>query len=763
MDKTLNRPLFKKRAQELHKVDPNKVPKFFIGGIMQAGNMIRAGAMPAYRYLSNKAGQAFANPTVRTGLTGLEAGYAGQGINEMAQGLSEGDMSQTAMGASMAVPGMAFLPKTAAGSGIKALRESGEYAMDRSTDLAKLLYRNPGKTAIGSLTGTVGFGMMDDEAVAQMKPSEMSNEDYAKDIQERLIYSKKPKYEPDPKKRVTENLKEYKESTKDFVPEAIGIENPLTEGEKKLDVELKTLAKVKEVASKLGINPIEATEEQLKQISIESNIDLSTLQSMVGTKDEGAVIADNMPAPNNDGVPIITGNETQEQTQYLVDKRKKDVAAGNEIAGGNTLSGQFLQFKDQINKMTGTDNSNLNNLLMMRAAGQMLSGKSPEKGVKGFLDITGQTLASSADAMIGLKLKQQDSDMKLAQAFLKMKSDKAKGAGMLTGGDKTVKVSDPSLPGGFKNVRVSLGKDNKYYERVMNADGSQGFVQAKFTGTDVPYDGELIRDSLKGLNENRRGGKMIEFVIKNAEKGGGKAAVGLLAEDVLGTFDFFGGGSLGASSSVVDDEIRMEMGKTTGRQLFGDEGSMSGFSGLAIGKKESENMVNRFESDLQDARENGAEKVEKALRKAGVIGKDFRPSEDDLRIYTKLALIEQRMKYIVANANKDKDRLTQKDINNAAQRTQIIKYIASPRTIRLNYEQLRNEFTEKAGDYLSDYKYGGGDEGFIQENFMDIPGVAAQYERANRNFKKKKIISNPVSRQNIFDTMDNAIINQPGG
>ncbi len=111
------------------------------------------------------------------------------------------------------------------------------------------------------------------------------------------------------------------------------------------------------------------------------------------------------------------------------------------------------------------------------------------------------------------------------------------------------------------------------------------------------------------------------------------------------------------------------------------------------------------------------------------------------------------MKYIVANANKDKDRLTQKDINNAAQRTQIIKYIASPRTIRLNYEQLRNEFTEKAGDYLSDYKYGGGDEGFIQENFMDIPGVAAQYERANRNFKKKKIISNPVSRQDILNTI----------
>ena len=749
MDKTLNRPLFKKRAQELHKVDPNKVPKFFIGGIMQAGNMIRAGAMPAYRYLSNKAGQAFANPTVRTGLTGLEAGYAGQGINEMAQGLSEGDMSQTAMGASMAVPGMAFLPKTAAGSGIKALRESGEYAMDRSTDLAKLLYRNPGKTAIGSLTGTVGFGMMDDEAVAQMKPSEMSNEDYAKDIQERLIYSKKPKYEPDPKKRVTENLKEYKESTKDFVPQVIGIENPLTEGEKALDAQLKTVAKVKEVASKLGVNPSEATDEQLKQIAIESNVDLSTLQSMVGPKDGGAAIADNMPAPNNDGVPVITGNEGPAEIQHMVEKRKRDVAAGNELAGTDALSGQFLQFKNQINKMTGSDNSNLNNLLMMRAAGQMLSGKSPEKGIQGFLDITGQTLASSADAMIGLKLKQQDSDMKLAQAFLKMKSDKAKGAGMLTGGDKTIRVTDLSVPGGFRNVRVSLGKDNKYYTRQYDPNtGQQSFTAADFTGTDVKENPDKLNKALMGLEDNRRGGKMVEFVIKNAGEGGTKAALGLLTEDAFGTLDFFAGGNVGGDSSVIDDQIRSEMLKNT------DTIGGSGFGKrINIGKTEGDTLSNQFNEDLQEAKENGGERVKKQLKKAGIIAENYRPTEDELRNYTRLALIEQRMKYIVANANKSEDRLTQKDIDNAAKRTQIIKYITSPRTIRLNYEQLREEFAEKAGTYLSQYKLNGGEESYIQDNFMDIPGVALQYQRKEKDFMRNQKVNNQVSRQDILNTI----------
>ena len=750
MDKTLNRPLFKKRAQEIHQqVNPKQVPKFFLGGIMSAGNMIRAGAAPAYRYLAPKVSAFMNRPAVQTGIVGLEGYGIGVGSQDMAQGVVEGDTGKFLQGAALAVPGAAFLPSSAKRSGIQALRETGEYLSPRMTDVAQTLVRNPGKTAIGSIGTGVTGAYISPDVVAQINPGEMTNEDYAKDIQERLIYQEKPKYEPDPKKRVTENLKEYKESTKDFVPQVIGIENPLTEGEKALDAQLKTVAKVKEVASKLGVNPNEATDEQLKQIAIESNVDLSTLQSMVGQRDEGAVAADNMPAPNNDGVPIITGNEGPAEIQHMIEKRKRDVAAGNELAGTDALSGQFLQFKNQINKMTGSDNSNLNNLLMMRAAGQMLSGKSPEKGIRGFLDITGQTLASSADAMIGLKLKQQDSDMKLAQAFLKMKSDKAKGAGMLTGGDKTVRVSDPSVPGGFRNVRVSLGKDNKYYTRQYDPNtGQQSFSAANFTGTDVKEDPDKQNKALMGLEDNRRGGKMVEFVIKNAGEGGTKAALGLLTEDAFGTLDFFAGGNVGGDSSVIDDQIRAEMAQTTGREGFDISGGK-----VNIFAKESDNMTKRFNADLQNAKENGAEQVEKQLKKAGIIAKNYRPTEDELRNYTRLALIEQRMKYIVANANKSEDRLTQKDIDNAAKRTQIIKYITSPRTIRLNYEQLREEFAEKAGTYLSQFKLNGGEESYIQDNFMDIPGVALQYERKNKDFMRNQKVNNQVSRQDILNTI----------
>jgi len=755
MDKTLNRPLFRKRAQEIHaNVNPKQVPKFFVGGLAALGSAgiqgARALAAPAYRYLAPKMSSFFARPGVQTGLVGLEGYGIGVGSREMAEGIKEGDTGKFISGATYAVPGAAFLPGSARRAGITALRETGEYLTPRMTDLAQKIVRNPGKTTLAA----IGAGTASPLLSPAGTPEGMTQEDYLADVQDRLIYSK-PEYKPDPKKKVTENLKEYREMSKEFQSRPIGIKNPKTEEEQLLNDQLKTINKIDTTAKELGVDLTKASDDQLKQIAIETNVDETTVRQMLG-KGQKQMGPQEMAGPGDTGgeggqmpmnpVPKMTGNEGPAEIAYLKNKRTKDLQGGKEISG--TLAGQFKQFKDELNKITGTTNENLNNLLMMRAAGTLLSGKSPQQGMAGFLDVAGQALGSTADAMIGMKLQQQKTDMDLAQAFLKMKQEKAKGAGMLTTGDKTVRVSDPSVPGGFRNVRVSLGKDNKYYERKITPDGQQYFEEALFTGTDVKRNDDKLNAALMGLEDNRRGGKMIDFVIQNAEKGGTKAALGLLAEDTLGTFDFFAGGNLGADSSVIDQQIVDAMENNTSREFVDIEGGK-----LNLFNKEADNMKQRFNNDLQEARENGAKEVEKQLKKAGLIAKNYRPTEEDLRAYTKLALIEQRMKYIVANANKSEDRLTQKDIDNAAKRTQIIKYITSPRTIRLNYEQLREEFNEKAGSYLNQYKLNGGDEQFIQENFMDIPGVSAAYNQKNKEFMRQQAISNQQSRADILSTI----------
>jgi len=736
MDKTLNRPLFRKKAQELHKIDGKAVPGYVVGGIMSAGNMLRAAATPAYRYLAPKVSKFYNRPAVQTGVVGLEGYGIGVGSREMAEGVKEGDTGKFLSGASYAVPGMAFLPGSARRSGITALKETGEFMAPRMKDITKKIVANPGKTALASIGTGITGNMISSEEVEAQRPEAMSIEDYQADIQDRLIYNK-PEYKPDPKKKVTENLADYRKLEEEAKKNPIGIENPMTDGEKTLNAQLEMANTVNEVAKKLGVEDAStATDEQIKQIAIESNVDEPTLRQMIG-KPSGD--AGDMPPANSDGVPVLTGNESDAEIEYLINKRKRDMAGANETSKTSELAEGFSQFRNQMNEMTGNTPESLNNLLMMRTAATLLTGKTTQPGFKGFADVAGQALGSTADMMIGLKMKQQDSDMKLAQAYLKMKQEKAKGTEMLTTGDKTVRVTDPSVPGGFRNVRVSLGKDNKFYQRIMNPDGSQGFVQANFTGTDVKRNDEKLNKALMGLEDNRRGGKMVEFVIENAAAGGSKAALGLLAEDTLGTFDFFAGGNVGGDTSVIDDQIRAEMNKNTEKGLFGG--------------KDSEKLIENYNEDLEDARKNGAKEVEKQLKKAGVVAKNYRPTEEDLRKYTRLALIEQRMKYIVANANKSEDRLTQKDIDNAAKRTQIIKYIASPRTIRLNYEQLRQEFGEKAGTYLNQYKLNGGDEDFIINNFMDIPGVKMQYDLKNKQFQQSQVVQNSASRRDILNTI----------
>jgi hypothetical protein len=69
-------------------------------------------------------------------------------------------------------------------------------------------------------------------------------------------------------------------------------------------------------------------------------------------------------------------------------------------------------------------------------------------------------------------------------------------------------------------------------------------------------------------------------------------------------------------------------------------------------------------------------------------------SKDEERIArAQLRLIEQRMKYIIANANKGADRLTVADINDAANNTRIFALLDDPEQIKKNYSAIEKTLT----------------------------------------------------------------------
>jgi hypothetical protein len=329
--------------------------------------------------------------------------------------------------------------------------------------------------------------------------------------------------------------------------------------------------------------------------------------------------------------------------------------------------------------------------------------------------------------------------MELAKAFLKARSEAAEGPGFESG-DKTFSVPDDTIPGERKNIIGTLGKDARIYLRTKNNQvvlAPEGFV-----GTEFKPNQDKIAFYGYQLEENKRGSKMIDEVIAKVEEAGGpRAAFGLLSEDVFGTFDqFMSQRGMNQTSSSIDNDIRNQIAKN--RNYGATEKEREANSKLA------DKLSEQYTKDIEDAATNGGKRVFKQLQKAGIVAKNYRPTEEDLGRYTKFALIEQRMKYIVANANKSEDRLTQKDIDNAAKRTQIIQFFGSPRTIRKNYENLRQEFKNKAQGYVMQYKSAGGTEEGVQY-YMDVPGVKELYDQKRKEIQERKLIKNKESKNQI--------------
>ena len=729
MDKTLMRPLFRKRATQLRVVDSKAVPKFFVGGIMSAANTARAVAAPAFRYLGNK----MSGPKVSTALTGLEAGSAGYGINEMAKGVRDGDTGQFLEGAAYAVPGAAFLPSTARRSGIAAIRELGEFGASKTTPVAQALINNPGKTAVGSIgTALVGQGMQGDGTASDL--SQVS--EGVKSIEDRLIYSK-PEYNPDPKKKVTQNLKDYKEMEKNFKPKVIGVENPSTPEELQLNEDLPKANKIIAIAEELGLdvnNLASVGEETLKKIAEQTDVPLPDVLRLSGFDGNGQ---DPEPvAPTIDGqINQVTQNiegMTDDEVNRMVKNRQNEIKKANNLS---PLSKEFQTFRNELDQMTG-GSSNLNNLVAMKFAAKLMTGKSNQRGLSGLVDIAGQGLESASTDLMNIALAQKNQDMVLAQSFLKSKAAAAKAAKAgpgFVGGDKVFSVEDPAYPGQFYNVKGMMGKDGKIYHRNKNNE----VVEATAGAYERPINSDKMNLYASNLEENKRGAEMIDFVINSLPQDGTfSAAFGLAKEDIFGTLEQVTGTN-GITSSDFDSEIKSLMRNNDGTEE---------------GMKATEKMLKEYDKDMSKV-EKRANEMAKASYKERGGGFLSRPSDDELARFTKLALIEQRMKYLVANANKAEDRLTQKDIENAAQRTEIIKFYGSAKTVRANYMNLKKEFEDKAQSFAMSYRQNGGTESSMQYFKENVPGVEQLYSKQQADFLSNQRTKNKTERNKILTTI----------
>ena len=123
------------------------------------------------------------------------------------------------------------------------------------------------------------------------------------------------------------------------------------------------------------------------------------------------------------------------------EKNKVTQADGLKNKFDNTKSSEtkakFLEFRQAISDLTGAQGPDRDLLMMKLASGLMTGTRHQRRGLRGFLDVAGQSTGPVVDTAIALNQSQKKFDNDLAVAFLKAEAEKAaaaEGGGMKLAG-----------------------------------------------------------------------------------------------------------------------------------------------------------------------------------------------------------------------------------------------------------------------------------------------------------------------------------------
>ena len=178
---------------------------------------------------------------------------------------------------------------------------------------------------------------------------------------------------------------------------------------------------------------------------------------------------------------------------------------------------EFLKFRQAITDLTGTY-GNDRDLILMKMASGMMTGKTSQTGLKGFMDVTGQAMGPTVDTALALSNAQKGRDTDLATAFLKMKQEQAEaaeGGGMELGGaQKRFLVKDPASPYGYK---VVTGQYDKNSGQIMEHVGNQQYRVMQGDPTEIKVSMAQLGKTQTQLGSAAMGLDYVNWVLDDMD------------------------------------------------------------------------------------------------------------------------------------------------------------------------------------------------------------------------------------------------------
>jgi len=680
MHESLKRPLFRKRAMEVYQArQGGKVPGYVYGALIQ-------GVRAAGPFIARQ----FARPNVQKGLLGIEAGTAGAGLEETRRGLSGeqsifGDEPASVAGglATLAYPGIGTfgrtLPKAFPGS-------------VRAAGAGEAITRKTPFLLPATLLG-IPVGMAESQVKGAMKDEKETRVE-------------------DPKK--AEDLKNKLN--------ALGPNASL--GQVFNTIETYDLTDKQKNAAYTQIGLSAADIKGLRESKPQAPQPQDQKTGVVGETTSDNAVQKNMMSVMDGGNPNNMSPEEQEKMALKLvgktDRANKEIKDLEEKNKDNDdFKRQFSTLRNQIQSTTG--NGDMTNLILLKLASGLLTGKTTQSGVGGFLDVLGQASGPTVDTAILLANQQKEFDQSLALALIKSNSDKQGG---LKAESKRVYVQEFNEGDDLFPVQTRLipqNKDTGALLDVVATDQGEAFVPYTRGGKIIEPDTKAKNLSDKSMRDLSVGLEFAEIVTNAPKELLGPGAT------VRQFMDRFSGSTKSYQSSIGNfDDFQTKSFNQISDAIINEE-QFKNLSGSSLEKAKEEN--NKILSQFQKESEKYTGDLYKAL-----------DSGDQERIArAQLGLIEQRMKYIVANANKAQDRLTAADVKNAEGRTKILTYFENPEQIKKNYEILGKEMNANFRKQARNYVANGGSKDYVLNMYQNVPVIQDYKIKQVKGETQKKV------------------------
>jgi hypothetical protein len=716
MDEVLKRPLFRNKARHYEQIKTNNVGKHYLGVFSQIPKMYQAGkaglsafnaaqaargSTNLYKYVGQPIGKFIEkNPKLVGGAeTALGIQQLYEGGKDIYEGVSTDNPSKTAEGGANLLFGKSFTR-----GGIGRFRT--------------------GKTPIGSVTqelvaplGLYGasFALPDGTVNQNIEAAEKS-------LGRKLTETER-----------TQAIEFIKNKMKGGEKEI----TPGTAGDPRGETYYNPMADI--AYSPTPVGPKSSLEQSFGDMS---NADIiaggkpisggttTGGSSTPPSKPNPGQVLDNAAATAEKQVQDLKDSSSREvPTNYTIEKLGNKIVA-NEKAGSDLVSkatsladkgdsdaAAFKKFYKDFQNMTG-GGPEMSDLIMLKLATGLLSGTTTKPGFAGFAEVLGKAGEGTVDTAIKLAAMEKEKKQELALAYLKNKS--LNGVAGISA-DRTYYIEkDPNAIGGQKLVekaRFSEGPYKGYDAKavpVLDPNTKQyvpQWVVAEYNPSAIQ-----IKPDPKLIDERTAQLHSLATSFKMANK------VSQLPEDLLGT---------PGKIKLLKEEVIGALGSTFRSEFVpGDyQGSTDDYINKVILRGDSD-MIAKKEKEVQDYVNSQTKLFQ-------------RPSAEELTKLTEAARIEVNLKYAYANGLKDTDRLTEKNLEDAAKVTSIFGFVKSPRSVKERFKQLAEDASTRFEAEIPRFQQVGGQNYYLENAFGYMPAIS-KYKSVQQQVQEKQAVQSKI-------------------